>query len=171
MYEPKHLRLWTMPANYAGEVWPDYYSSGVGQSRDSDTLERSNFTAMLADLGGESETVIVVRESHWAVGWVEWIAIHSSDDRALETADENVARLADYPVLDEDGWSELEYNEASDYWDAQSPRSKVRYAMDVRSSYHWLQNEPVWIYGRMTYGDICRRDDTISQAIMESLRE
>lgn len=36
-------------------------------------------TCMLRELGGESETVRVVRESHWAVGWVEWIAIHESD--------------------------------------------------------------------------------------------
>lgn len=39
----KHIKRWTMPDSYFGETWPDYYSSGVGQSRDSDSLERSNF--------------------------------------------------------------------------------------------------------------------------------
>src|SRR6266436_1054881 len=65
-YEPEHLKLWTMPDCYFGEVWPAYYSAGVGQSRDSDALERSNFACMLKAVGGESDTVQVVRESHWA---------------------------------------------------------------------------------------------------------
>jgi hypothetical protein len=91
-YEPKHLKRWTLPDNYVGEVWPAYYSSGCGQSRDSDALERSNFSCMLKALGGESETVIVVRETHWLVGWVEWIAIHQDDDKALEIADRIAAR-------------------------------------------------------------------------------
>lgn len=115
-YDPTHLKLWKMPDHYAGEVWPDYYSSGVGQSRDSDALERSNFTSMLALLGGESETVIVVRESHWLVGWVEWIAIHSSDAKALEIADDAKGRLNDYPVLDENHFSEVEQEDADQTW-------------------------------------------------------
>ena len=32
---PKHLKRWSMPPSYFGAVWPDYYSAGVGQSRDS----------------------------------------------------------------------------------------------------------------------------------------
>lgn len=60
---------------------------------------------MLEALGGETETVIVVRESHWAVGGVEWIAIHEADAMALAKADEQCERLADYPVLNEEDWS------------------------------------------------------------------
>jgi hypothetical protein len=92
-YEPKHLCRWSKPPNYFGAAWPDYYSSSVGQSRDSDALERSNFECMLNALGGETETVIVVRETHWAVGWVEWIAIHESDDKALKIADDITGKL------------------------------------------------------------------------------
>jgi hypothetical protein len=95
-YRPKNLKRWKRPENYFGAEWPEYFSSGVGQSRDSDALERSNFTCMLEALGGESDTVIVVRESHWAVGWVEWIAIHQDDDKALEIADK-IARRAPAP--------------------------------------------------------------------------
>jgi hypothetical protein len=87
-YDPEFLKRWTMPPNYFGAVWPAYFSSGVGQSRDSDALERSNFTCMLKALGGETETVIVVRETHYLIGWVEWIAIHESDDKALKIADD-----------------------------------------------------------------------------------
>jgi len=87
-YDPEHLKRWTLPDNYFGAEWPDYFSSGVGQSRDSDALERSNFISMLDALGGETETVVVVRETHYLVGWVEWIAIHESDDKALKIADD-----------------------------------------------------------------------------------
>lgn len=136
IYEPKHLKLWTMPANYAGQAWPDYYSAGVGQSRDSDCLEASNFAAMLALLGGESETVIVVRESHWAVGWVEWIAIHATDARALEIADKAHERLESYPVLDEEDWSQRETDAANTIWrDCLDKGERVKYIREHRSQF------------------------------------
>lgn len=111
-----NLKRWTHPKNYMGEIWPDYYSSGVGQSRDSDALERANFDAMLKALGGETETVIVVRESHWAVGWVEWIAIHESDTDHLTIADKIKGKLDDYPVVDEELWSRYEDDECETVW-------------------------------------------------------
>jgi hypothetical protein len=170
-YEPVRLKRWTMPDHYFGEVWPDYYSSGVGQSRDSDCLERSNFAEMLQALGGETETVIAVRESHWAVGWVEWIAIHYTDGKALQIADGLRQQLDDYPILNEDAFSELQWNEAADYWDGLSPREKVRMAMYERERYHWLKNEPVWIYGRMDYSTLANHGGTIAEALYERLRE
>jgi hypothetical protein len=88
MFEPRNLKRWTMPSSYFGASWPNHYSAGVGQSRDSDCLEVSNFVTTLKLLGGESDVVTVVRESHWAVGWVEWIAIHQDDDKALQIADD-----------------------------------------------------------------------------------
>lgn len=112
----QHINRWTRPDHYFGAEWPDYYSSGVGRSRDSSCLEESNFAAMLKALGGESDTVIVVRESHWAVGWVEWIAIHESNTGALAIADELMAGLAAYPVLDEQDWCEREQEAANEVW-------------------------------------------------------
>ena len=130
-FEPKHLQLWTMPANYCGEIWPGYYSAGVGQSRDSDALERANFDAMLKAIGGESETVTVVRESHWAVGWVEWIAIHTDDGAALQIADQIKGDLADYPVVDESLWSEYEDNDCSETWaNCYDPSDRLAYLKD-----------------------------------------
>jgi hypothetical protein len=111
-YEPTHLQRWTMPDNYAGAVWPAYFSSSVGQSRDSDALERSNFACMLKALGGATDTVIVVRESHGAVGWVEWIAIHQDDSLALARADVIAGKLKNYPVVDDDHYSTLEQEDA-----------------------------------------------------------
>jgi hypothetical protein len=61
MYEPQHLKRWTLPENYYGAIWPDYFGAGGLRVHAGGAL-------------GESDTVIVVRESHWRVGWVEWIA-------------------------------------------------------------------------------------------------
>jgi len=135
-YTPKHLKRWTLPECYIGATWPDYYSAGVGQTRDSDTLERSNFACMLKALGGESETVKVVHESHWAVGWIEWIAIHESDSKALAIADDLAAKLEDYPVLDENHWSELELEEAGRVWkECYTPQERIQYIREHRDQF------------------------------------
>lgn len=132
----KHLKRWTRPSHYAGDDWPEYYSAGVGQSRDSDALERSNFRCMLQALGGESDTVRVIREGHWAVGWVEWIAIHESDTRALEIADKIKARLADYPVVNDDDFSREEQDEADEVWRAcYSPRERIAHIREHRDHF------------------------------------
>jgi len=134
----ENLKKWTRPDSYFGESWPDYYSSGVGQSRDSDALERSNFESMLKLLGGESETVIVVKESHWAVGWVEWIAIHESDDKALEIANEIMAALEDYPVIDKEHFCETEMHEANEVWaNCYDWQERAEYIRDNRNQFEF----------------------------------
>lgn len=116
------IERWTRPSSFA--AWEDswFYSNKcfvfLGRHRDSDILTESNFECGLAALGGESDTVQIVRESHWAVGWVEWIAIHESDTKALEIADDIMCALSDYPVVNEDDWSEREWNAAQDYWES-----------------------------------------------------
>lgn len=114
IYVPKHLKPWSMPSNYFGATHEGSYVF-LGQHRDSDVLTRSNFEVALERLGGESDTVEVIREGHWAVGWVEWIKICASDENALKLADEMCADLDDYPVLDEQAFSDKEYQENSDY--------------------------------------------------------
>lgn len=131
---PDYPCRWTMPDSYFGETWPDYFRSGFGQHRDSDALTRSNFIVALKELGGETETVFIVRESHWAVGWIEWIAIHADDAKALETATRLNAKVADHPALSEDHWSELEWNEARDYWERMSVKERVDMIRSSRCS-------------------------------------
>lgn len=109
-YKPKKLKQWQAASNYAGQHFEEYYMCG-GQTRDSDLMERVNFAAILDRLGGESETVIVARASHWACGWVETILIHQSDAAKLVEGDKIKAELEDYPLLDEDSFYELENEE------------------------------------------------------------
>lgn len=133
MYKPKNLERWKLPKDYGGAHWPEYYSAGVGQHRDSDCAEQSNFDAMLQLLGGESDTVQAVRENHWAVGWVEWIAIYHLDSKALQIADDAVGRLEDYPILDEEDYSNREYEECERVWsDAYNESDRVRYLRERR---------------------------------------
>ncbi len=131
----ENISKWTRPDSYMGATWKDWYSAGVGQSRDSDALERANFAAMLKALERlpevevmvpsnryddsmiEGTGLVVVRESHWAVGWLEWIAIHESNVAALELADKIMAKVTDYPVIDEELWSEYEDEDYRQTWE------------------------------------------------------
>lgn len=132
-FQPEFISRWKLPPNYGGAEWREYYSAGVGQTRDSDCLEQSNFAAMLRDLGGESDTVQVVRESHWAVGWIEWIAIHQTDEERLRIADENLRRLEAYPILDEDDHSSREWEAAAELWEnCYRPRDRAHYLRSRR---------------------------------------
>lgn len=137
------VREWQHPRDYAGATWEGWYSAGFGQSRDTDTLEASNFQVAwdalrplsnpdgISDDGEDGVTDIrIVREGHWAMGWVEWIAIHGSNTKALAVARKLCKRAKDYPVLDEDHWSNLEYTRAMEFWDSLSLSSKVDYCRD-----------------------------------------
>lgn len=111
-YQPTHIKPWLMPRDYFGECWPGWYSSGFGRSRDSDCREESNFWYVVRALGGESEDVRIVRESHWAVGWVEWIAMHATPQ--LWIADVLNERYANYPYLDEEDCIRREMEQADE---------------------------------------------------------
>ena len=131
--EYKHLKKWTHPDNYIGEDWPEWFVF-LGQHRDSDALTRSNFECGLARLGGESETVQVIRERHWAVGWVEWIGIHESAADKLRTAETLLEKLEGYPVLDDEHFSDLEWKEAGQAWAGLSVRERVDLCREAGAS-------------------------------------
>lgn len=115
-YAPEYVNRWKLPRDYAGAEWPEYYNA-CGRHRDSDILTESNFYATLRAVGGESETVQIVRESHWAVGWIEWLAIHESDAAALRAADRCAESLEDYPILDDDDFSRREDEACAEVWE------------------------------------------------------
>lgn len=117
------------PSSYIG---PDYYEtiSVVGQSRDSDCLERSNFRVSLELLGGESEDVMVIRDSHWGVGWIETLRVNKSNSDKMEIALQILASLEDYPVLSDDDFSELENDERIE-WAEQAKTSVAQVLINV----------------------------------------
>lgn len=100
--------------NYIG---PDRGDNVVvlGRNRDCDTLSISNFEVALERLGGESDTVTVERDGHWACGWIELLMVDPTDLKALETAYTISEDLKDYPVLDEDDFCAREYEERKEF--------------------------------------------------------
>jgi hypothetical protein len=126
-YIPEYLNRWKINRDYAGAKWPDYYSA-AGRHRDSDILTESNFASIVRAVGGESNTVRIVRESHWAVGWVEWLAVHESDAAALRAADRCAELLESYPVLDEDDFYRREDDACAEVWEqCYRPRERAEY--------------------------------------------
>ena len=94
----------------------------VSQTRDSGPLDRSNFAAALAGLGDEGPTVEVHRFGHWACGWFEIIIIDPLDTTALKIAEDIERALMDYPVLDDEDYSNTQHAEYLESWDNYAAR-------------------------------------------------
>lgn len=90
-------------------------------NRDSDVLTRSNAEAIHKEMSGfitgrDNASVRAEDHNHWACGWVKGYAIKVYTKSGKVTVAfrkwcELQARLADYPVLDEEAHSRMEYEE------------------------------------------------------------
>jgi hypothetical protein len=117
------LELWKRPQHYYGADWSGWLVAPVACHRDSDTVTRSNWRVFLSQMDrapDEDKSLAVfedeapyhiVKENHFLVGWVEWIAIHPLAAVHVRIAEDAARRLEEYPILDEDDWSELEHEE------------------------------------------------------------
>lgn len=129
-YVPENLSRWKLPPSYVGARWPEYYVAPVTRNRDSDILTESNWDAQWKALSalakdtpdGEETSPCIVSENHWAVGWVEWVAIHESNAEALKEADELAASLESYPILDEEEHSNREWEAYTREWEDRTTR-------------------------------------------------
>lgn len=143
IYTPTHLRRWTSedPAvggahNYMGTDFSEYYVLML-QTRDSDHLEQSNFATAEALLEAIPDPVdwphedapswISTRTNHWAVGWCDWLMIHEDAEAHLREGDRIRGKLEDYPVLDDDDYSQREYDDIVETWGAMSLRDRAKY--------------------------------------------
>lgn len=113
----------------------DWLVVPVGQTRDSGDLDQSNFSAALKMLGGEGDNVIVCRFNHWGPGWFEIILVRPGTAEAAK-AEEIESSLADYPVLDEEDWSNREWDTACRTWEMMSLRERVELLGSCRET--WL---------------------------------
>jgi hypothetical protein len=88
----------------------DWLIGPVGQSRDSETIEESNFRVALARFAAidpEGNDHEEHRFGHWAVGWIDEIATRPGSACA-KLASEMRESLESYAILDELDLSELE---------------------------------------------------------------
>lgn len=95
------------------EDWALVYT----HNRDSGLLAQSNSSVIAKALGpfteGDDPDVVCESHSHWAVGHVDGFSIRVVRDTqitdAFKTYHELSERMADYPVLDEEDYSNREY--------------------------------------------------------------
>lgn len=138
---------WTAPE---GE-WTVHYL----YNRDSDTLDLSNGIVLATELGRDEfgDDVLFERHGHWAVGWLEAVVVRVRDDAgnitpAFAKLHELMGRLEEYPILDEDAYSEMEADElANDFADCvESVGREYNEPVDsktVRLVDEWVQaNDP-----------------------------
>lgn len=133
----EHIPRWSDPGSYAGHN-PEGSYIVAQQHRDSNTIVRSNYERIFADVlakarelgqaegaeqsppdpkDGKAWRLYAFRASHWAVGWIDYIILtQNAPDALVIQVAEIYERLNDYPVYDEDHLSTLEYNEAAEYW-------------------------------------------------------
>lgn len=100
--------------------WDSWLVCPVITNRDADTLTRSNWEAMIeAFRGAETEGADdwrTVEESHWACGWIR-LAVVRPGSTCAELAQGFADRLEDYPLLNEEHCSELEWAEYLEAWE------------------------------------------------------
>ena len=73
--------------------------------------------------------------SHWAVGWVQYLMIrHDAPEVLIEAADEMYNALRDYPILDEEDYSERQDNAIYKYWQDCSIKERIEYCKESGDS-------------------------------------
>lgn len=128
MHAIEHLEsvVWSHPSHYFG-FSPDGDYLIASQHRESDTLTRSNWQVACNLLGAQAWDSREMEDRpnayHWRascslVGWIEYLCVRAdAPDNILQEAGEILCSLADYPVLSDDHFSNLEFEEACTYWE------------------------------------------------------
>jgi len=115
--------------NYAGETVDGYVI--LVRTRDSDALTRSNWEVGRKRLPDAE----VCSFGHWMCGWVEQLIVPTNaPDAVLIEAAQIIDDIGNYPVLDDDHFSNLEYDEACDCWESASLRTRVELCAQHRVS-------------------------------------
>jgi hypothetical protein len=91
-------------------IEPGAMSGGFAETRDSDALERSNFRQALAAFEAEGVEVSIDHFGHWAVGWIDYLTVPITTTSIRILAD-LAARIESYPVLNDEDFSELEWED------------------------------------------------------------
>lgn len=152
------LKKWEHPDSYAGfSPVGDYVL--LSKTRDSYILDVVNFDVALFQLRAESEecneTFYTFRASHWACGWVEYLMVaKSAPESVIAVAEDIDNAIADYPILDDDGYSEAQWEAMHEYWAGLRVVDRLDYCRDAGAS----------IFA-------ARRDDEIPAPVFDDFRE
>lgn len=123
MNKLKTFGQWRDRPNYAcwlPDDWGNWLVCPAVTNRDADTLTRSNWESMVKALEeAEPEGADdwrTIEESHWACGWVR-LAVVRPGSKCAEVAQEIADGLEDYPIVDEDHFGRLEWDEYTEAWE------------------------------------------------------
>ena len=118
-------------ASYHGERghWEIVYTV----TRDADILDRANWDAVLRTLMqtqyNAGDGWAIESSGHWAVGHIERIVVDPAGE--YQDLPEKIrADLEEYPVLDEELYSDMETVATWDLWDAMPMRERVELLKD-----------------------------------------
>ena len=117
----------------------DWLVVGISRNRDSSVLDESNWECALealAEVASDTEeTYETHRFGHWGPGWFELILVKPGS-AAEKCAEELEAALADYPILDEDDYSERCLEVAQQVWrDCYRTQDRLAYIKKHRSEF------------------------------------
>ena len=110
-------------SNYLGDLPDETLYSVFTRTRDSDILTESNFLSALELLGGESNTVKVIRFGHWACGWWESLSVVENTE-AYKQAIKIISDYKNYPVINEQDYTNRKVEVAENYWKSCSYKEK-----------------------------------------------
>lgn len=147
------LDRWVTPSDYAG-FDPVGHLGVMTIHRDSGLLDRVNWEVACERMAGAagfgevpflpdwqdqpdepslfggdpgiSPAVYWWEASHWAVGWVRYLMVRPDAPEAVLTAAQEIRDdMADYPVLDEERYSDAEYEQVTTAWAEMSVKERL----------------------------------------------
>lgn len=117
-YAPTGFDIKGMPIRDSEVDMDEWLVGPCGQNRDSDALVRANFDSFkeaMTEADPEGNDYFICSFGHWACGWFE-IVLVKPDTKAHLVAQECAAALENYPVLDDQKFSEYEDEECHESW-------------------------------------------------------
>jgi hypothetical protein len=107
-----HETGWNLDGTAEDREWAGIGVGPVGRTRDSESLDKSNFEVIYSDLSDRfPESVSIDRFGHWGPGWVEEITWDTGNVEVADAVAEWRTALGDYPVADEEHYSQTEWGD------------------------------------------------------------
>ncbi len=125
--------------NYIGSIPCPEWWVVLTTSRDADVLTRSNFESAQKALEDErfDDDTKVFRFGHWACGWWEALCVREGTE-AFQEGESLANSLEDYPVLDDEAFSQAEEEEALEVWqNCYRLQDRIRYIRENRKQFEF----------------------------------
>lgn len=144
------LTLWETPSAYFG-FSPVGHVLVLSLHRESPCMDESNWICAQARLAKAAGVEAIPHytdpddasacggywweASHSMVGWVRYLMVKPDAPAAVLAEAQAIADALDsYPALNEDHWSELEYEQIYTYWEGLSVRDRLELVQDAGDS-------------------------------------